>query len=107
MPGTVDRKIVIGTRFVATRESMAAEMYKKALLERSGDATTLTDAFSGRYVRALRNAFTDGFEAGRRFPAAPHVPPVHIPSGQIWPGAAALVFVLDIGRSARRRRRGE
>ena len=53
--------ILMGTRFVATRESMALEMYKKAILERSGDATTLTDAFSGRYARALRNAFTDGY----------------------------------------------
>jgi hypothetical protein len=40
---------------------MAAEMYKNALLERSGDATTLADAFSGRYARALRNAFTDWY----------------------------------------------
>jgi nitronate monooxygenase len=53
--------ILMGTRFVATRESLAPEMYKKALLERSGDATTLTDAFSGRAARALRNAFSDAY----------------------------------------------
>lgn len=53
--------VLMGTRFVATRESMALEMYKKALLERSGDATTITDAFSGRYARALRNEFSDRY----------------------------------------------
>lgn len=53
--------ILMGTRFVATRESLAPEMYKKALLERSGDATTLTDAFSGRFARAFRNAFTEAY----------------------------------------------
>jgi len=50
--------VLMGTRFVATRESMAHEAYKKALLERSGDTTTLTDAFTGRFARVLRNAFT-------------------------------------------------
>ena len=53
--------ILMGTRFVATRESMAPQMYKKALLERSGDATTLTDAFTGRFARVLRNGFTEGY----------------------------------------------
>jgi nitronate monooxygenase len=53
--------ILMGTRFVATRESMTPEMHKKALLERSANATTLTDVLSGRFARALRNAFTDGY----------------------------------------------
>ena len=53
--------VLMGTRFVATRESMAHEAYKKALLERSGDTTTLTDAFTGRFARVLRNAFTEGY----------------------------------------------
>ena len=53
--------ILMGTRFVATRESMAPEMHKKALLERSANVTTLTDLLSGRFARALRNAFTDAY----------------------------------------------
>jgi nitronate monooxygenase len=53
--------ILMGTRFVATRESMAPESHKKALLERSANATTLTDVLSGRFARALRNAFTDAY----------------------------------------------
>jgi nitronate monooxygenase len=46
---------------MATRESMTPEMHKKALLERSANATTLTDVLSGRFARALRNAFTDAY----------------------------------------------
>jgi nitronate monooxygenase len=53
--------ILMGTRFVATRESMAPEMHKKALLECSAAATTLTDVLSGRFARALRNAFTNDY----------------------------------------------
>ena len=79
--------ILMGTRFVATRESMAPEMYKKALLERSGDATTVTDAFSGRYARALRNSFTDRYASS----GAPVLPFLwqYVASGDIYKGAAA------------------
>ena len=55
--------ILLGTRFVATRESMAAETWKKTLLERESDATTVTDAFTGLYARALRNTFTQEYGA--------------------------------------------
>lgn len=54
--------ILLGTRFVATKESMAPEMYKQALLRSSGADTTVTEAFSGLYARALRNRFTDEYE---------------------------------------------
>ena len=60
------RGILMGTRFVATRESMAPEMHKKALLERSANVTTLTDVLSGRFARALRNAFTTPMPAAGR-----------------------------------------
>lgn len=53
--------VLMGTRFMATRESMTPDMHKKALLERSANATTLTDVLSGRFARALRNAFTDAY----------------------------------------------
>lgn len=53
--------VLMGTRFMATRESMSPDMHKKALLERSANATTLTDVLSGRFARALRNAFTDTY----------------------------------------------
>jgi len=53
--------ILLGTRFVATRESMAHEFYKRALIERDGTATVVTDAFTGLYARALRNAYLDDY----------------------------------------------
>ena len=53
--------VLLGTRFVATRESMAPEFYKKNLLEREADATMITDAFTGQWARALRNRFAVGY----------------------------------------------
>ncbi len=55
------RGVLMGTRFVATRESMAFGTFKKALLEESGDATTVTDVFTGRYARVLRNTFAETY----------------------------------------------
>lgn len=52
---------LLGTRFVATRESMAFAAFKKALLEESGDDTSITDAFTGRYARVLRTAFVERY----------------------------------------------
>ena len=54
---------LLGTRFVATRDSGAAEFYKKALLELDSEATTVTDAYTGLYARVLRSAFTEGYAA--------------------------------------------
>jgi nitronate monooxygenase len=53
----------MGTRFVATRESVAAEMWKKAIVERGSEATTITDAVSGLYARYMRNAYSEGYRA--------------------------------------------
>lgn len=64
--------ILLGTRFVATRDSMAPEFWKKSLLEQEGDNTTLTDAFSGLWLRALRNGYTEGYRGS----GAPVLPPL-------------------------------
>lgn len=53
--------VLLGTRFVATRESMAFAAFKKALLEGSGDDTSVTDAFTGRYARVLGTAFVERY----------------------------------------------
>ena len=74
--------VLLGTRFVATRESMAPEFYKKALLESEADATTVTDVFSGLYARALTNTFTRDYAAS----GAPVLPPL------LQRNAAAVVF---------------
>jgi nitronate monooxygenase len=80
--------ILLGTRFVATRESMAEEFYKKALLESEADATTITDVFSGLYARALRNTFAREYaESG-----APVLPPL------LQRNAAADVYAASSAR---------
>jgi nitronate monooxygenase len=64
--------VLLGTRFVATRESQAAEMYKKRVLESESDATTVTDSLTGLWARALRNTFTTEYAAS----GAPVLPPL-------------------------------
>jgi nitronate monooxygenase len=64
--------VLLGTRFVATRESMAPDFWKKELLEREGDDTTITDAFSGLWIRTMRNRYTEGYRAA----GAPVLPPL-------------------------------
>jgi nitronate monooxygenase len=54
---------LLGTRFVATRESLALDFYKAELVAADSDATTVTDAYSGLYGRALRNAYTTEYAA--------------------------------------------
>ena len=63
--------ILLGTRFVATRDSMAPEFWKKSLLEREGDDTTVTDAFSGLWLRTPQR-YTTGYQAS----GAPVLPPL-------------------------------
>lgn len=55
--------VMLGTRFVATRESQAPEFWKRALLERKSEETTLTNVFTGLHARALRNTFADEYAA--------------------------------------------
>ena len=54
--------VLIGTRFVATKESGAPEFHKQAILKTSSDYTTVTDKFSGSYARVIRNTFTNEYE---------------------------------------------
>jgi nitronate monooxygenase len=55
--------VLLGTRFVATKESMAPEFWKRAILESSSDRTTVTRAFTGLPARVLRNRFQQEYEA--------------------------------------------
>jgi nitronate monooxygenase len=55
--------VMLGTRFVACRESMAPQMYKDALLRSGSGDTAVTDAFSGLYARAVRNTFAREYDA--------------------------------------------
>ncbi|HYS52476.1 MAG TPA: nitronate monooxygenase [Thermoanaerobaculia bacterium] len=53
--------VVVGTRFILSRESIAPQCHKDALLHSSSDATVVSDAFTGMYARVVRNDFTNAF----------------------------------------------
>ena len=53
----------IGTRFVATPEAHTVPGYKEALLAGGEDSTVVSRAFTGKTLRALRNSWTDHYEA--------------------------------------------
>lgn len=55
--------VMLGTRFVATRESMAPDAWKRALLEKDGSETTLTNVFTGLYARVVHNSYVDEYAA--------------------------------------------
>lgn len=80
--------VLLGTRFVATRESMAPEFYKKSLLEREADATIVTDAFTGQWARVLRNTFAVEYRAA----GAPTLPSL------LQSGASADVTAAAVKR---------
>jgi len=69
--------VLMGTRFIATTESIAPESYKRKVLEGSSDNTTVTDSFTGMYARVIRNKYTERyherntpvFPPGRQFMA--------------------------------------
>lgn len=64
--------VVLGTRFVATRESRAPQFWKQQIVESEADATVVTTAFSGLPARAIRNRFVEEYEAS----GSPVLPPL-------------------------------
>jgi nitronate monooxygenase len=54
--------VLMGTRFVATAESQANEVWKRRLVSGHGE-TVLTDGFTGQWARVLRSDFTDHWDA--------------------------------------------
>lgn len=59
--------VMLGTRFVATRESLAHEFYKRRLVEARANDTALTVCFDGGWPQAahrvLRNSTLESWEA--------------------------------------------
>lgn len=52
---------LLGSRFVATQESLASPVWKQRMT--TGDrTTTMTDGFSGQWARVLRSDFTERWE---------------------------------------------
>ncbi|HUR50245.1 MAG TPA: nitronate monooxygenase [Acidimicrobiales bacterium] len=52
----------VGTRFIATPEARAVPGYKERLIATGEDGTVVTRAYTGKTLRAVRNAYTDEFE---------------------------------------------
>ena len=55
--------VLLGTRFVATREATAPGFQKKALLEAEAEGTTLTDSITGLWARYVANTYTAEYAA--------------------------------------------
>lgn len=62
--------VMLGTRFVATKESKAQEFWKRAMIEGGSGDTLITDVFSGLPARGMRNRFADEY----RDSGAPRLP---------------------------------
>lgn len=80
--------VLLGTRFVATREAEAPGFWKEALTTRGSDATVVTDAFSGYYARGIRNEYSEAYAKS----GAPVLPALH--------QAAAARDLYDASRAA-------
>ena len=63
--------VLMGTRFIVTKESMAPESYKRKIIESDSDDTTITDVFTGMYARVIRNNFTEYYSENK----TPVLPP--------------------------------
>src|SRR3546814_15175244 len=51
----------VGTRFIATPEAHVVSGYREALVEGRDDDTVITRAYTGKTLRAARNAYTQQF----------------------------------------------
>jgi nitronate monooxygenase len=78
--------VLLGTRFVATRESMAPDFWKSRILSASGGDTTVTRAFTGMPARVLRNRLERDYTAS----GAPTLPGLlqSALEQEIWTAAA-------------------
>jgi NAD(P)H-dependent flavin oxidoreductase YrpB (nitropropane dioxygenase family) len=54
--------IWVGTRFIATPEAHVVSGYREALVDGREDDTVITPAYTGKTLRAVRNAYTQHFE---------------------------------------------
>jgi enoyl-[acyl-carrier protein] reductase II len=54
--------IWVGTRFIATPEARSSPGYKDALIKAAEDSTTISRAFTGKTLRAIRNSYTRYFD---------------------------------------------
>jgi nitronate monooxygenase len=79
--------VMLGTRFIATRESIAPDFFKDSVVKAGPGDTDVSPAFTGLPMRVLRNAFT------AEYGNAPVLPPM------LQSGAAEDIFKAAMGRS--------
>jgi nitronate monooxygenase len=53
--------VLMGSRFLVTRESMAPDVHKKRLLEGRGEETLVTAGLTGRPARVVQNTISDAW----------------------------------------------
>jgi nitronate monooxygenase len=87
--------VLLGTRFIATRESEAATFWKEALIEEVGRATTVTDAFTGYWARTLRSPMTDRYQGA---PVLPSLLQVRA-AADLYAAADPAAFAMHAGQS--------
>jgi nitronate monooxygenase len=80
---------VLGTRFIAARESIAPAFFKDAVTAANAGDTVVSDAFTGLPMRVLRNRFTEKYGRG------PVLPPM------LQSSAAEDIFAAARGRDDR------
>ena len=54
--------VLMGTRFIASHEARAHEIYKKRITEIDASETRVTKSYSGKPMRVIKNAWTDDWE---------------------------------------------
>lgn len=63
----------MGTRFIASREAHAGQVYKQALVDMTEADTIISRGFTGKTLRALQNDTTKRFETEKALPFAQQV----------------------------------
>jgi nitronate monooxygenase len=61
--------VMLGTRFIATRESIAPSFFKEAVIAAGAADSVVSTAFTGLPMRTLRNRFTDEYGDAPVLPA--------------------------------------
>ncbi len=75
-----------GTRFIASQEAFGHEGYKRRVLAAAAKDTIVTKAYTGKTLRALRNEWTDAWDAAcstAEFPAQYGVAAERVESGYL------------------------
>jgi enoyl-[acyl-carrier protein] reductase II len=90
----------MGTRFIASQEAHAGQMYRDVILEAADDSTVRTRSYSGKPMRVKKNAWTDDWESRPQdIQAFPMQAQLSHRSGAMG-GIGGQIENLDIDKSA-------